>query len=256
MNGNDIFCERVKRAVEASRDMWQICDSFGFLNPVEQSLAAGIFRRENFFAYSFWGGYEAATRKCLVVGNEYEVPRAELAFLKVCPDKFNNVEHRDYMGAVLGLGIDRRIIGDIIELDDKCAYITVYDKNGMADYITKNLTKVGRATVKITAASSVPEFIPCFEELQTIVTSLRADCVAAAIMNSSRSEAQSIFRTEGIFVNNCLAQPSLEIASDDEFSVRGYGKYKFCGVVGQTRKDRLRIKLKKYTTFTERKENK
>ena len=212
-----------------------------FLNIYEQDL---LFRNIN-TSFSLFGGYENAERQIAVFGNEEDFgysPSYPIVCILVSPlmQKFaDDLTHRDFLGSVLGLGIKRETIGDII-IKNNTGYI--FCLNTIADFITENLKKVRHTSVKCEKVTETPEEVnPESTEKFIIVASERLDVIIAEIYNLSRSESNNLFLAKKVFVNGKLTENnSHKIKTGDIVSVRGFGRFNWLGISGETKKGRLK----------------
>ena len=154
--------------------------------------------------------------------------------------------HRDFLGSLLALGLDRRALGDIVACKDK-TYLFV--KKSVADYISHSMERVGRSPVKVEKTELPNDFLPqrMFEEIVLTVASLRVDAVTAAITGLSREDAK-VAVVRGTVSRNYLpiTQPEALIAEGDVISLKGFGRFRLFRIAGQTKKGRLKIVLQKY----------
>ena len=160
---------------------------------------------------------------------------------------FKALTHRDFMGGILSLGIDRSVVGDIAVLSESEAIVFVSKR--IAPYIVSELTKIGRDGVKTEICEMSPMFrIPRrYEETVITVASPRLDGVVKAITGKSRETAADMVKAGLVELSYKSEMPiSTEVKDGDILSVRGYGKYVIGGVSGQTKSGRLRIICKKY----------
>lgn len=212
-----------------------------FLNIYEQDL---LFRNIN-TSFSLFGGYENAERQIAVFGNEEDFgysPSYPIVCILVSPlmQKFaDDLTHRDFLGSVLGLGIKRETIGDII-IKNNTGYI--FCLNTIADFITENLKKVRHTSVKCEKVTETPEEVNLEStEKFIIVASERLDVIIAEIYNLSRSESNNLFLAKKVFVNGKLTENnSHKIKTGDIVSVRGFGRFNWLGTSGETKKGRLK----------------
>lgn len=215
-----------------------------FLNIYEQDL---LFRNIN-TSFSLFGGYENAERQIAVFGNEEDFgysPSYPIVCILVSPlmQKFaDDLTHRDFLGSVLGLGIKRETIGDII-IKNNTGYI--FCLNTIADFITENLKKVRHTSVKCEKVTETPEEVnPESTEKFIIVASERLDVIIAEIYNLSRSESNNLFLAKKVFVNGKLTENnSHKIKTGDIVSVRGFGRFNWLGTSGETKKGRLKANV-------------
>ncbi len=166
--------------------------------------------------------------------------------LKISGSGFRELSHRDYMGSVLSLGIERDVIGDIVTDGKYCAYI--FCECGIAPYIKENLKKVANDTVKITECEMPQgEFgTRQVEVIHETVASGRFDAVISAVCNLSRDASKKLVESGMCELNHELASSvSSELCAGDVFSIRGKGKYKLASVDGENRRGRLRITVHK-----------
>jgi RNA-binding protein YlmH len=188
-----------------------------------------------------------------------ECERKMLAFSKDCPEDFPSVllrvtnkshfeklEHRDYLGAVMALGIKREKIGDLILKNDACYGAFSED---ICDYIQYNLTSIGRCpcVVEILDDIESQDIKPNSEEIAVITTALRLDCVVSAITNLSRSKAVDIIGQGKVLLDYSeITEKDKNVDNDSIITIRGYGKFKVIEQIGSTQKGRIRLKLRKY----------
>lgn len=212
-----------------------------FLNMYEQDLLFKNIKTD----FSLFGGYETAERQIAVFGNEEDFgfsPTYPITCILVSPllQKFaDDLTHRDFLGSVLGLGIKRETVGDII-IKNNTGYIFCLDT--VADFIIENLKKVRHTSVKCERVEETPEEVnPEPTEKFIIVASERLDVIIAEIYNLSRSESNNLFLAKKVFVNGKLTENnSHKIKQGDIISVRGYGRFKWLGTSGETKKGRLK----------------
>lgn len=194
-----------------------------------------------------YGGYDSAERVVAGFGEDISNEDFPITCIKIKPlnEKFADaLTHRDFLGAIMNLGIKRETVGDII-VDGKCGYVICLD--GIADYICDNLTRVRRTSVK-SERFAVPECTAeKFESVMVFAASKRLDVLIGAVYNLSRSEAVKLISAERTFVNSVITlSPSKTVGDNDIVSVRGYGRFVLSGEVKTTKKGRLVLEVKKY----------
>lgn len=216
----------------------------GFLNERECAVAVSYLRSRG-VPFSLYGGYKNATRVYV------SVPYAETAdypisVLKITSKGSKELTHRDYLGSLMGLGIKRECIGDIVTVSTKEAIAFVRDD--IAEHIIRDLYRVGRETVSVCEyTGDTDNLCSATEELSLIVTSMRVDNFVSACINSSRTQAAELISSDMVFVNYIQAsKPSQNISEGDVISIRGYGKFIVGGLSGRTKRDRLVIKVLHY----------
>lgn len=220
-----------------------------FYDPYQQNLLSPVLRVPG-ISFMSSGGYEDAERQRFVIGPEYldmqEVDNS-LALLVVSGNmKYQNLTHRDFMGSILGLGIKREKIGDIIVNDNGCQVIV---DESISGYIMNNLTKVHRVSVKVERAAFETLHVSekKTKDISTTVPSLRIDAIAAAGYGVSRTKMAVDISAGKVKVNwNTVSDPSFNVKEGDKISIRGRGRVEVHTVKGETKKGRLAVTLKRY----------
>lgn len=200
---------------------------------------------------SFFGGCEFSERVIARFGSVEELGYDEpypikLLKISVTSGKFSvAISHRDVLGAVLNLGIDRDKIGDIFVGKNE-AYLFAIDT--IADLIVDELTSVSKNPVKVTFTDKVPDdFRPTVEKIRVSVASNRADAVISRIYNMSREESCDLFKNAAVSINGKPFEKGVKpLKTGDAVAVRGYGKFVFCGECGTSKKGKLYVEVKKY----------
>lgn len=215
----------------------------GFLTPTEAELVRRNLRKP-LVETLFYGGYPDAERRMFVALPDYltaEDAEQFLSVIEITGRDIAELKHPDFLGSLLGLGIKRDKLGDILTFEDKCF---VFAEENIADYIVKNLDKVGRKGVKVRCIQPNEIEIPSprMEEISTTVAALRLDAVVAAAIRSSRNTAAEALSAGRVFVNWIQEDsPSFKIKPGDVFSVRGYGRFRLGEDVRETKKGRVGI---------------
>lgn len=223
-------------------------DNSDFMTPNHIELLKSICNREKIY-YKIYKSHEYGERQIIFYSlddfNLEENLNQKIEILNI--DKLNSsVGHRDILGAVLNLGIDRNKIGDI-SLKESSAMLVC--KKEIADFILFNLKSVKRNKVKV---SSTPKLYLEnkdfeFESINTIVSSLRLDAILSAVLNSARSKTKTIIEKDFVKLNYIISNnPSTEVKSQDMVSVRGFGRFILKEIEGKTRKDKFRIRVEKF----------
>ena len=197
--------------------------------------------------YEFYGGFKDSERKILLFLPDYiksadsfsENPDLNpIVQIKILKDGFSSLTHRDYLGAIMGLGIKREMLGDLTVTDYGC--ITVAFGN-IAEYIKDNLISVGRGTVKVEICDSFDDLsaMQNIEQKRCYVSSMRADSVVASVFNLSRTAAVEKIKRSEVFVNDLLIEKNdSKIPLNSKIVVRGKGKAVISSYDGITKKGR------------------
>lgn len=191
--------------------------------------------------YAISGGYEGAERVIIRFGREDELGYLE-AFpivyvcIEPCMAKFaDQLTHRDVLGAIMNLGMEREKLGDIIVKDNR---IWVVCLENMARLIIDELTKVKHTSVRCKVDTRLPdELTPQYEEMRIQVAQERIDAVVAKLCKLSRNASSGLFIDGRVAVNGRENKNhSYLLKENDVISVRGYGKFRYLSTEGNTRK--------------------
>ena len=197
--------------------------------------------------YSLFGGYENADR-CVAAFSNEEIYSYPIVCIKIEPlqQKFSDkLTHRDFLGALMNLGIEREMLGDIKILNNE-GYLFCLDK--ISQYIVDNLSSIKHTSVKCKIIDDIPElFNQIPDEEEYIVSSLRIDTVVSAVFKMSRNSASQLINQEKIFINSkTVYKDSIQLKEDDVVSVRGYGKFIYSQTVNETRKHKMVVAIRLY----------
>lgn len=217
-----------------------------FLGVSETSTAYSLERELSYAGMTIWGGYEDSERCVVRFGEESELGYEEpfpITILCVAPlaEKFSDdLTHRDFLGSLMNLGIERSVLGDIC-LKGNRAYIFCLDR--MAEYICCELIRVKHTTVVVNKVDSVPE-LDASEHVEKRIqaNSERIDGVISKLYNFSRSQSAELFRQQKIFVNGKQCENvSYMLKAGDKVTVRGKGRFTFLRLDGTTKKGKLNV---------------
>ena len=222
-----------------------------FLEPTQLDAARAAANRAG-ARVAFWGGFEGAERVVAAfhAGDAPEAWEYPVATLRIDWNaKFANPGHRDLLGAVMGLGIDREVTGDIAmgeRRGEKCAYL--FALSDMADYIAATLEGAGRASVKVTVTDEAPELLPLEgQTLRLTVQQQRLDAVLAAACRLSRGEAQRLVAAGLVKLNHAVnTHADARLCEGDLISARGHGRIRVEAFGGESRRGRQIVTVFKY----------
>lgn len=222
-----------------------------FLSMSELDCYYQIEREIAYVPVTMFGGTKDCERVMLRFGSEELCGYEELfpiTCIEITPliEKFGEVlSHRDYLGALMNLGMERSTLGDIIIID-KTAYLFCTEK--MAPYIIDNLNQIRHTHVRCREAEHIPQStITKIERKNCLVSSERADSVIAKLYNMSRSQGVELFRAKKVFINGRLNENnSGMLKTGDRVSVRGYGKFIYQGTAYETKKGKLSVEVDVY----------
>ena len=221
-----------------------------FLNLNELNIFQSLRGEFSYLETETFGGYELAERQIAVFRPEAPVFYADypVKCLKITPlnAKFaEELNHRDYLGAVLNLGIDRACLGDIL-MEEDAAYLFCLER--MADFIRDNLTRIRHTSVYVEQVEAENfHYEPKYKEVSGTVASVRLDKLLALAFNASRSSLTGLIEGGKVFVNGKLVTSNgYEPKEGDLISVRGMGRFRFRGTGGQSKKGREYVILWRY----------
>lgn len=218
----------------------------GFLSMAQQDVFYRMLPELAGAAYRLYGGRQDCERQILrfgsekTLGYEEDFPIACLA-VKPCMEKFaDELSHRDFLGAVMNLGIERGMIGDIF-LEGKSGYLFCLDR--IAPYIMENLDKVKHTSVRCAIADAATELsVKEPEEIRFTVSSERVDGILAKVYHLSRNQSLELFRERKVYVNGRLNENnSYAMKEGDMVSVRGYGRFVYYGAGHETKKGKWSV---------------
>ena len=161
---------------------------------------------------------------------------------------FRELAHRDFMGGILSLGVDRAVIGDIAVISPSEAIVLVSER--IAPFLCSELTKIGRDGVKTEKIELSPDYLlpKRFEDQVIIVSSPRLDGVVKALTSKSRETAADMVREGLVDLNYTTSlDVSKDVTAGDVLSVRGFGKFIVGEVTGTTKSGRIRMICRKYS---------
>ncbi len=218
---------------------------FGFLSLEEAVLSDKIISKRN-VKYSFFGGYEDAVRVMLGCfpdwAEDIPFPITPITFTY---RKTDVLRHRDFLGAILSLGLKRETVGDIL-IGEGYAVAFVLDE--ISDFVISQIDKVARVGVTLKKGYELP--LPSVEKLSEFsatVSSSRLDCVVSALCNCSRAAALLNIESGFVSVNSQICEkPTKSVFSGDAVTIRGVGKFIIDSITDKTRKGRIILKYKKY----------
>ncbi|EJX08042.1 RNA-binding S4 domain protein [gut metagenome] len=249
--------DREKLIMKRVDDLCRIAESrgiaryTGFLSDREQMLAQAALNRNSWQEYSFEGGLPNAERKllCIKPADSDSEPPICCIRIKCAQSGSQNVSHKDYLGSLLGLGLERSSVGDILPFDDgktKGAYVAVLEST--AEIICSELCSVGRLNVRAEHYDGpIPSQAVRREVLTATVSSLRGDAVIAAMLHCGRGRAAQLLSGGTVEINHIVVTSAhTPVYEGDVFTIRGIGRYKLTALGGKSRKDRLFIKYFKY----------
>ncbi|MDI3312461.1 MAG: YlmH/Sll1252 family protein [Thermoanaerobacterium sp.] len=221
-----------------------------FLSMKDQKILLKLIDKYDDIDCRFDGGFKEAERKVACIypvlfhvadSDHFDIIKG----IRINGD-LSRLSHRDVLGSLLGLGIKREKIGDIIKIQENCDVIV---HNDIANYILMNLKKIGREKVIVNSIDldEVMEPLIEYDDIKTTVASVRLDSIIASGFKISRTKASEMIKAGLSEVNwETNMSPSFEVKEGDIMSLRGHGRIKLQEVLGTSRKGRIYVHILKY----------
>ncbi len=262
MNENSIFLRMIEDKYEHFIDYYTIISS-DLLSMEQQSLAAGFLRKHEKEGVFLFGGFEEAERRQVLFLPDYTGVTCEEEILPYfrknpqdCPLALLDIKtakadrgkfsHRDYLGALMGEGIKREKIGDILVSEDGAQVVVIRE---LAEYLEQNYRHVGRSEVNA-------KIVPIFEAKDTekqinsvkfTISSSRLDNIISAVYGLSRKTAVEAINAGKVFVGGTMVtKPDAGLKGGEKIVLRGKGKAIYNGVEGTSKKGKVYISVDKY----------
>ena len=243
------FVSRLQDWLERVEERYQeVCSDF--LEPRLQLVAEEYLRAQKFTNYLFCGGYEGAERSRLLLFPAYTEPSCEAAHIRLFQFTgrldYVAVSHRDFLGAVMGLGLRREKFGDLLVLPTGFA---LFVEDEVAQYLFQQELRVKHVpmTAKEQALEAFEPPEQAVKEIHIMVASMRLDTLLAHGLNLSRGKAMELIQSGRVKVNHSevtendhLCQPG------DLLSCRGKGRLRIGELSGESRKGKLKVCILKY----------
>lgn len=242
--------QRLRELAERSYNNGQ----FTFTDFMSVAELAVYYENEKELRYAhpeLFGGCEPAERRIIRFGNEDDLgysqsfPIAALSIKPIAAKFADELNHRDFLGALMNLGIKREMLGDIFVKDKEAC---VFCRDSIAEFIIENLTRVKHTSVKVELADNTDEITaPDMEDKIIQVASQRADAVISKVYNLSRQEALNLFPAGLVYLNGrSCTENAKQLSAGDIISVRGKGKFEYSEELNLSKKGRLNCRVRIY----------
>ena len=241
-----------KRLIELSKIAYQrnIVTYSDFLNLNELNILHTTPKNEFHSCYETFGGYDFSERQMVAflpdaLCYKQNYPIVTLKIEPIQKKYAEPLSHRDYLGAILNLGITRSKLGDIL-VEENHAYVFI--QQSLCDFLLEELKYIRHTSIKVTLCNDQDfTYQPKVKEIQGSVSSLRLDSLLALAFSSSRSKLVALIENGKVFVNGKLITSNgYQIKADDIISVRGLGRFQFKETMSQTKKGRYFVTLYLY----------
>ena len=224
-----------------------------FLSPAEQACVTDLLNAWGHPRHFFFGGYEGAERQICVFLPDWQEqedwlsdPDGPVTALRALFPKDADLSHRDVLGSLMGLGITREKLGDILFGQDGCDVLCLADA---APILLSQWESVGRWKIKLERISldRLEVRPPEVRTIRDTVATLRLDAVLASGFSTSRGKAADLISAGRVMVNHReCTKPDRTVAQGDVLTCRGLGKCVIKEVPGQSRKGRIMLVLERY----------
>ena len=233
-----------------------------FLSPRDLHFALLHLRAKGLSSRAIaWGGYTDAERKRLYILPEFMEGvdeyrdfaeygfESDISCVEVRGSGYRKLSHRDFLGSVLGLGLERDVVGDIIVYDGDVPRAIIMCDRAVAQFICENLVKVGSDTVKARELSADEIELPerKFLHITDTVASSRLDGIVASLISVSRERAKEIVLDGAVEVDYEICErPDKALMGACIIAIRGFGKFRINSLADKTKKGRIRLDADKY----------
>lgn len=228
------------------------CTNTEFLAMAEGSVAMAYLDSHN-ITYLMSGGYNEADRQLALIFPDDALDAAihtlPINFIQIKPsgNRFHgDPTHRDYLGALMNLGIERRVFGDMIIQEQMCTLICI---NHIREFIMTNLNHVGNCDVHLEVIDSLEDLQVQrqYKRIRNTVASLRLDSIVKICTNLSRGSSMSLIKSGSVFVDGREINKASHLVEEGRvLSIRGYGKYRVAFIGSKTKKDRTVVEIDQY----------
>ena len=257
-----MFLKKIEDRLEKFREYYAPMNS-DFLTLEQQSMLSGFLREHKSEGVFLFGGYEDAERKQVLFMPEYTGAvdaKSACSYYRAQPDECpvvlldikvpaaekGRLSHRDYLGALMGEGIKREKVGDIIAADDGAQILVARE---LAEYLVQNFRKAGKVsfTAKILPIFELNKSEIRIEKKKFTISSPRIDNIVSAIFGISRNEAKEAVTRGRVFVDSVeTAKPDYLLKGGEKIVLRGKGKAVYSGEKGTSRKGKIVIEAAIY----------
>ncbi|CAI2614987.1 hypothetical protein AKUA2003_09070 [Apilactobacillus kunkeei] len=215
-----------------------------FLNPRQVYILTTLVNRHSDLSVSYFGGYKKAEMKrCLIypdyfepTNNDFQIKAFEIRY----PVKFSKLRHSKILGTLLGSGVERSTIGDILTDGHRWQFLCTKE---ISDFLKMQINSIGKTKVSLIETDFSDIIIPENEwkDESTTLSSFRMDNLISEGFNISRSDAKELVNHQKVHLNWALNnRPDSEITTHDVVSVRRYGRIRLKRQEGQTKRGKYR----------------
>lgn len=227
-----------------------------FLDGYQARICAETLKKVKCEDYIFFGGYEEAERKIIILYPEkFKFIIEDRKYTnKLCAiritlpnDLYGEYKHKNYLGMIMKLGVVREKVGDILVKENGADIIVMPEQVKYLLTNLRGLTRLKKAEIKELPINEVEKVEVQTKEYNIIVSALRLDNIIAELAKTSRMQAKELLAQERIFINfKNETKPTKVVKEGDLITIRGKGRFKISNVIGNTQKGRYILKIEKY----------
>lgn len=194
------------------------------------------------YEYTIDGGYEGFLRGRLIFS--YDNDSYVVGLECNINNKFVKLSHRDVLGAIMSLNIERDMIGDIFVNEDSIVFFT---NPNIADYLIMSLRRIHNVNVAFDYLTEKFSPIINYRIIKDTISSARIDVIVASLCHTNRTNAQRLIKNKMVSVNHQTIEDCAKLCNNNcTISIRKYGRFEFLGVIKTTKKDRLLVEFKQF----------
>lgn len=239
--GHELFISQIQDQIRSCQKRYQMVQT-SFLTPVQQEIVQKLAGKK--IMYSLYGGYENAQRKVACFSSyETDFEYGITILVSKVDLRFHKVSHKDVLGALMNLGIEREMLGDLIVEEDR---IIIFVKEKMAEFIMQNTNRIANCPVSFEILDNITITSKLTEEILVNASSLRLDAIISSLAHVSRSEATMMLRRGFVKLNDVVLEENRQLCNNDFVSIRRCGRFQFKEVKTVTKKGRLLLRFDKF----------
>lgn len=231
-----------------------------FLDLAQKAKVKEILEKRNVQFYNFFGGYEDAERSMLILlpeafadFNEEELQNKIysqiMSIIRITLPKeiWGSYIHKNYLGALMKLGLKREKIGDILVREDGADIVISKEIEKFLLTNLNMLTRFQKSKIEVVELQEIKIIKKEKELIKINIPSMRLDCIVGELARCSRNEANNIIASERVFINfKEEIRNSKEIKQEDIITIRGKGRFKVTRILGYTKSGRINIEIQKW----------
>lgn len=213
-----------------------------FLNEDEQAIAKTKFPQSEICFYD--GGYPEARKKRLIFQYDDDEFHDIVCIVANIDQRFRKLSHKDILGALMNLQIDRHQVGDFWIEED---HIYIYTSMQMGKFLIDHLTRINQLNVEFSFTEKRPIQVFQTKEIICVLSSLRIDTIVSALAKCSRSQAVKMIEQGFVAINHItIENQALLCHNNVTISIRKVGRFVFLGEQRKTQKDKIVAKFMQY----------